>query len=225
MAGDWIKVETVTPDKPEVFEIARSLGLSEPEAFGRLFLVWRWFDQHTETGDAPSVTVAYLDRIAGVAGFANAMRDVGWLLGGEDSKSGLTLPNFDYHNGKTAKTRALTARRQVTLRSRSRNDEVTQAASPREEKRRSTPIPPSGFLEFWSRYPRKVGKRAALKAWNKARPDPQLIGKILTTVDQQKSSDQWRKDNGEYIPHPATWLNEGRWDDEPPPPPERKFVI
>lgn len=70
------------------------------------------------------------------------------------------------------------------------------------------------FDQFWEWYPRKVGKEAAKKAWDKAR----------TRTDQQHILDgieRYRLDPNlpgkEFIPHPATWLNEGRWDDEPLP--------
>lgn len=72
----------------------------------------------------------------------------------------------------------------------------------------------SRFDQFWEWYPRKVGKEAAKKAWDKAR----------TKTDQQNILDgieRYRLDPNlpakEFIPHPATWLNEGRWDDEPLP--------
>jgi uncharacterized phage protein (TIGR02220 family) len=140
VAGDWLKIECGTPDKPEVFEIASALKISLPEAFGRLFLVWRLFDQRTEDGNAPSVTSAYIDFVAGVPGFSEAMRKVGWLAGGEDGKAGISLPEFDHHNGKTAKSRVLTARRVATHKTRSGNADgngtLTHTALPREEKRR-----------------------------------------------------------------------------------------
>ena len=136
MAGDWLKIEANTPDKPEVFDIAAQLKISTPEALGRLFLVWRLFDKETEDGNAATVTSAYVDHVAGVTGFADAMRAVGWLSGGEGGKHGISLPNFDLHNGKTSKSRALTARRVATHKKRSSNGEVTQRPLPREEKRR-----------------------------------------------------------------------------------------
>lgn len=79
------------------------------------------------------------------------------------------------------------------------------------------PKPPKGpaddrFDQFWQAYPKKVGKAAALKAWEKAKPDLQAV---LKALEWQKQSDQWRKDGGQYIPNPATWLNQGRWDDAP----------
>lgn len=73
----------------------------------------------------------------------------------------------------------------------------------------------SGFDAFWKAYPRKVGKLAARRAWNKIRPGKELAAAIVNAIDRQKGQSQWRKDGGQYIPNPATWLNEGRWDDEP----------
>jgi len=70
------------------------------------------------------------------------------------------------------------------------------------------------FAEFWAAYPLKVGKKAAVKAWGKITPDAALHEQILSAVEQQKQGDQWKRDNGQYIPHPTTWLNQGRWDDE-----------
>lgn len=70
------------------------------------------------------------------------------------------------------------------------------------------------FDEFWKAYPRKVGKEAARKAFAKAQVD---LGTILSAVEAQKRSAQWQKDGGQYIPNPATWLNQGRWEDEVPP--------
>jgi hypothetical protein len=72
----------------------------------------------------------------------------------------------------------------------------------------------SDFNAFWTSYPRKVGRKAALKAWHKATDKPALAV-ILAAVERQNATDQWRKDGGQYIPMPATWLNQGRWADEP----------
>jgi hypothetical protein len=71
------------------------------------------------------------------------------------------------------------------------------------------------FLAFWLAYPKKVGKAAAFKAWKKINPVNGLCERIHATIIRQQQSEQWRKDNGQFIPNPATWLNQGRWDDEP----------
>ena len=109
VAGDWIKVEHTLADKPEVWKIAESLGLEPDLVLGKLIRLWVWADQQTVTGNADRVTWALVNSVAGHPEFAQAMRDAGWLSLGFDST--LTLPNFDRHNGSTAKARAQTANR------------------------------------------------------------------------------------------------------------------
>lgn len=70
------------------------------------------------------------------------------------------------------------------------------------------------FAEFWKEYPRKVAKAKAEKAWESVKPTDEVFEKIMQAVRRQKISEQWRKDNGQYIPHPTTWLNQKRWEDE-----------
>lgn len=70
------------------------------------------------------------------------------------------------------------------------------------------------FDKFWSAYPKKTAKQSALKAFLKLNPDEELLNKMLSSLEQQKKSVQWTKDNGQYIPYPATWLNGKRWEDE-----------
>jgi hypothetical protein len=140
----WMKVEHSTPDKPEVLAIASALSISPDEAFGVCFRMWRWFDMHTEDGNAPSVTTALLNRLLGVSGFAEAALAAGWLesceIGGKPS---LRLPNFNRHTGETAKQRALTAKRVADHKAKSNakgngkgNAAIVSEALPREEKRR-----------------------------------------------------------------------------------------
>jgi hypothetical protein len=108
MAGDWIKLQKDTPEKPEVLAISSRLQLDPDAVVGKLVRIWSWFDTHTLNGNAESVTFAFLDRITGVTGFAEQMMLVGWLI---QKGSVLTLPNFEYHNGQSAKKRALVNKR------------------------------------------------------------------------------------------------------------------
>ena len=68
------------------------------------------------------------------------------------------------------------------------------------------------FDIFYKAYPKKVNKKEAIAAWNKATLP--CIGIILSAIERQKKSDQWINDNGKYIPYPASWINKERWDDE-----------
>jgi len=71
-----------------------------------------------------------------------------------------------------------------------------------------------GFEDFWKAYPRKVSKPAAQKAWKKI--DPAKLPLMLEAIERQRQCEQWIKDGGAFIPHPATWLNGERWNDEQP---------
>jgi hypothetical protein len=71
-----------------------------------------------------------------------------------------------------------------------------------------------GFDQFWPEYPKKVSKQDAVKAWQKIKPDSDMLAKILQSLAVQKKSANWLKENGQYIPNAATWLNGKRWEDE-----------
>lgn len=84
-----------------------------------------------------------------------------------------------------------------------------------------TPKPPSSaptgdalFPKFWKLYPNKKGKAAAEKAWAKLKVNDELFALIAQGLAKQCVTSAWMKDGGQFIPHPATWLNGKRWEDE-----------
>ena len=107
----WIKLDHTTPDKPEIFAMADALGLEPEIVFFKLVKLWIWFDQQCANSNALGVTSKTIDRYVGVNNWAKEMANVGWLALTDD---GLTVPNFDRHNGETSKARALTAKRTTT---------------------------------------------------------------------------------------------------------------
>lgn len=113
MAGDWIKVEHTTPDKPEVVKLAGILGIDQDAVVGKLLRLWIWADQQSVSGNAITVTNSFLDRLVFCPGFAAGLVKVGWLNG---RKGLLSIPNFDRHNGQSAKNRANTNRRVANSR-------------------------------------------------------------------------------------------------------------
>lgn len=224
MAGDWIKFELTTLDKPEVCQIADLADIDPDAVVGKLMRVWAWFDQQTEDGNAPSVSKKLLDRSVGVTGFCEHMKAVRWMV---EADGVISLPHFERHNGKTAKNRLLTAKRVANHKAANAkaNAQIVSDALPREEKRREeskeqehTPIPTkgvaAGFAEFWSAYPLKKAKATAEKAWAKLKPSADLQAAILSAIAAHKLSADWQRDGGQYIPHPTTWLNQRRWEDE-----------
>lgn len=84
------------------------------------------------------------------------------------------------------------------------------------ERRKKTTLPDADFDKFWKAYPRKTGKFLANKVWKAINGDQSLVQIIIAAVERQRRSTDWQKDNGAYIPHPSTWLNQRRWDDEVP---------
>lgn len=70
------------------------------------------------------------------------------------------------------------------------------------------------FEQFWKAYPKKKSKTAAQKAWKKINPNKDLVSQMMSALDKAKKTNDWLKDNGQFIPYPATWLNQRRWEDE-----------
>jgi len=143
--------------------MADELGIDPDAVIGKLLRVWAWFDEQSEHGNALSVSKLLLDRRVGVSGFCDSMIMCGWMT--EEGKE-VHLPNFDRHNGKTAKNRSLTAKRVANHKAKSNdktNDASVSSALPREEKRReesNTPLPPKGervpFQEIIDAYHRNL---------------------------------------------------------------------
>ena len=99
----------------------------------------------------------------------------------------------------------------------------------KQNKDKQTPLSPKGgrrraepdwglFEAFWAAYPRKTHKDRARSAWRRLSPTPELCQAMAAALERDKHSRQWTKDNGEYIPYPASWLNAKPWEDDPPPP-------
>jgi hypothetical protein len=70
------------------------------------------------------------------------------------------------------------------------------------------------FDTFWKSYPRKVAKGDARKAWTQTEKIRPSLDLILEAIENQKNTQQWIENDGIYIPYPATWLRQERWDDE-----------
>ena len=82
------------------------------------------------------------------------------------------------------------------------------------EKKKHSEVTEERFERFWKVYPRRQGKGDARKAFAKINPSEALLGQMLTAVIAASASFQWKKDGGQFIPLPATWLNQERWLDE-----------
>lgn len=231
----WIKVGTTVHSKPEVLGVAQQCGLGIDTVVGKLIRMWAWFDEMSANGHVSYGTNVWLDSYVGHEGFAQACVKVGWL---ESDGDGLTMPNFDRHNGESSKKRLTDAVRKRKSRSNQVGDSAKRPQNVREmshekcdqireDKIReevttlSSAKPPSevtypdDFQDFWQHYPKRKGKGAALKAWKK-----------LSTADKSAAIDraEWvagcwdandpDEQRRQFIQDPATWLNARGWEDE-----------
>ena len=143
-----------------------------------------------------------------------------------DGKPYLYFPNWEQHQRVRQKVSKCPSPEE-------RDEEIQSAASCGElpqnaariqnpEYRIQNPNPESGnnartraegdFEQFWKAYPRKEGKQNAKTAFEKVAVS---LDVLIGAIEMQKKTAQWTKDNGQFIPHPATWLNGKRWEDTP----------
>ena len=218
MAGDWIKMRTNLARCPQVVRIASALSADRLRVIGGLHALWSLADEQTEDGVLAGYTTDFVDEMIGWSGFCAALHGVGWL---DISDQGITLPRFEEHNGQSAKRRAQEAdRKRIRRASASTSASNADKKRTREEKRREDiktraqgADPDPAFVEFWKAYPSKVGKGAAEAAWRKA-PINGHLPEVLAAIEAQRHSKKWTADGGKYIPNPATWINQRRWEDQ-----------
>lgn len=82
------------------------------------------------------------------------------------------------------------------------------------DKARETREMEARFTRFWTAYPKHSAKQNALKAFQKLKPDDDLLDTMIAAIEKQRTSPQWTRDGGQYIPMPSTWINGRRWEDE-----------
>lgn len=129
-----------------------------------------------------------------------------YISGKEKEKpSQIPAPDRNHTGTKPASTQSSDTTLHSTDNGQGTRDkgQQTTVASPRVS---------DGFDAFWALYPKKVSKGAAEKAWGKLRPP---VEQVLSALDWQRSQPNWVKDNGQFIPNPATYLNAKGWEDEP----------
>ena len=126
-------------------------------------------------------------------------------------------------NAGKASARAKALKKQQELNDRSTNvDDPLQRNGNHKDtdtdtdknKNNTPPMVDDLFPKFWKMYPNKKGKAAAEKAWKKLKVTADLFGQIAEGLAAQVVCEAWVKDAGQFIPHPATWLNGKRWEDE-----------
>ena len=211
-------------------------------AVGLLESLWHWVARYAPDGDISRYSWAVIASGVHWRGDAEKMRDAlvlcRWIDVGEMTlihdwsehcenyvRKILERRGMGFADGApTRKRLSENSRADVGTMSGQRSDNVRPRARALPSHAYIPPNPRSGgmtergetdesFARFWAAYPRKVGKLAAARAFAKARGAERLEA-LLAALALQKTSGEWLRDSGRFIPHPATWLNQGRWEDE-----------
>lgn len=148
---------------------------------------------------------------------------ISYALDGEDPK-GLTAgqsaffllvkPNLDSSRKKAASGKQGGSKPQANRKQTASKKEREKEDEKEIEKENECYTREEGFASFWDAYPRKEGRQKALEAFASVDAPLPLL---LSALDAQKKSKQWQKDDGAFIPMPANWLNDRRWEDVPAP--------
>lgn len=230
----WIELHQTLPQNKKTLRLMNLLKIKNAHAVGHLCMLWLWALDNAQDGDLSSFLDSEISLISGwnkkPQDFVSALIQAGFL--DEDKQ----IHDWRDYAGRLIEKRKSDAERKRSIRKpsaqspqgvrRTSEGQSADVAGNRTVPNRTVPnkeldlnnkptlTPRKGFEEFWKAYPLKMGKQAAIKSWEKIKPDTALIEKIIQAVEDAKLSKQWQKDNGQYIPHPTTWLNQGRWDDE-----------
>lgn len=211
----WIKVDHITPDKPEIAAIAEFLRIDQDAAFGKCVRIWIWADQQTIDGNDLPVTPSFIDRLANCPGFAECLVKIGWLKKRADR---LSIPHFERHNGQTAKNRALSLVRVKRLRN---GQNVTQSLP--EKEKEYTPIVPKDakavFDEARRAYPGlKRGVDPEYDNFLLKNKDhaAEILPLLLPAAQAYAKRCKEARTEKKYIKHFKTWINGQCWTEEEP---------
>jgi hypothetical protein len=237
MATRWIKLRDLR-NHPKVRLLATRLGVHKNTVIGALAGLWHDCDQFAKD-DRMDLTPELIDEEAGIPGFANALSSswCEWLII-EDGF--VVLPDYEEHNGSTAKSRCEATLRQrshrdVTHVTKKRDRGVTREDKKREDKTREpdpVAIATGGARrteadvdeEIYQTYPRHIGKQDAKKAIAQAVkalrgkgvsfPRKHLLERTRAFAAAVAPFLSDSPDVRQYVPHPGTWFRAGRYDDD-----------
>ncbi len=121
--------------------------------------------------------------------------------------------NKDFDTWKPLpKKRTFSKKRMIVLKKE--NESFSIKSTTKETKQKTLLQKTAFFEEFWKCYPKRKGREQAWKVWNRVSPSYELTRIILSAVTAASRSEDWLKNDGQYIPYPATYLNGKRWEDE-----------
>lgn len=204
----WVRLDDAAMTHPKV------IGLSD-----RAFRLWVWglayCQQHLTDGYIPAKAVqTSASRVAAQLVEARlwcVLESGGWQVH--------DYTDWNDSRDEVNEKRSRARERMANVRGRTPREVpirlVSDPLSSALEKKEEDPLE-TRFTEFWAAYPKKQGKGAAWNAWRKLHPDTSLLAQMIASIQAHRDDPQWLKEGGQFIPFPATWLNQRRFEDEPP---------
>lgn len=201
----WIKLDDTFPNNPKILPLSNS-------AF-RLYIEGLCYaNQYLTDGFLAQAVVKRLDGDSAHLELVDAGL---WDI----ADGGMQIHDYCEHQSSRADVQAKKDAERERVRSY-RNRTTQNVRHPETETDTENRIQKTDtFDEFWSVYPRKVGKADALKAYTKAL-------KSASAAEILEGAKRYAQDPNrepEYTAHPATWLNRGSWSDDPLPPKTVQF--
>ena len=227
----WIKSYQELERHPKTMLLMKDMGWDLDIAIAKLHRLWWWCGDYAYDGDLErhspdTVAMAIgMDPKEGIH-LIKSLVHAGFL----DEKPNLRLHDWWFHFGEYLRGRfsrtpekwkavedCYTAGPHQVPTNRAAGGEVLAIREDKEEKRREEKRREDNYLvqqfnEFWAAYPRKVGKDKAWAAWQTKKPP---LAECLKALTWQRMQQQWTKEHGQFIPMPTTYINQGRWTDEP----------
>ena len=210
----WIKIDVDFPDHPKVKIIAEALDIDREMAAGLMVRWFCWVRKYCQDGNVQNLEFELPGKIPeNSRKFREALVDTGFIRSGWVNK----WPEYGGSEiAEKAKREPDKFKEMIDfydLLPYGKKTGKKREKNGLEEKRREESKPSISWDAFCSIYPKKIGKGAAEKAFNKIHLANGLLDLMIAAVKEQAQSEQWRKDGGQYIPNPATWLNQKRWMD------------
>ena len=210
----WIKIQNGLVTNKKTARLAGQMKWTKLQAVGFLVSFWIWAVENCEDGQLKDITdneIAFAVGLESAEGILRALRVSGLV-----DNTPLRIhdwPEYQHEYLRGKYRREPEKHQKIIDLYRVCTGTVPDRERDRErDRKKETIIYSVEFLEFWKAYPYKTGKDVAWAAWQKKKPNLQTC---LATLSWQTRQESWIKDKGQFIPMPTTWLNQGRWADEP----------
>ena len=213
----WIESHSKLRNEPKVYELADSLAVSVPHAIGLLHLLWWLAVENTEDGQVGNIPTKLLAR--------ELHHDDGASLLAALKAAGFIDADGKIHNWMEYAGRLISDRkrkrawRMRMLKGATTTSHPVEKALKAAEAHVAKPSEKSTafvvqFERFWEAYPKKKGKGAASTAFRRAMLGGAKFDEVMLAVAGHIQNDpDWKREGGQFIPHPSTWLNQKRWQD------------